>query len=80
VTTVHRQEPKLTQPLDGPYHVIDAELTSGHRLVLTTDRPADRTWTTGEPITIGFRTVGGIMIPAVAVPNADQPDEPERRR
>jgi uncharacterized OB-fold protein len=74
VTTVHRREPRLTRPSEQPYHVIDAELASGHRLVLTTDRPVAVPPAIGAPIRIGFRTVGGTALPAVTVP--DDPEIP----
>lgn len=83
VTTVHRREPRLTRPSDRPYHVIDAELASGHRLVLTTDRPADTPPAIADPVRIGFRTVGGTALPAVALtavrgaPDAGVPAEPD---
>ncbi|MFE4963797.1 Zn-ribbon domain-containing OB-fold protein [Streptomyces sp. NPDC056660] len=67
VTTVHRREPGLTRPSDRPYHVIDAELVCGHRLVLTTDRPTDVPPAIADPVRIGFRTVGGTVLPAVAL-------------
>jgi uncharacterized OB-fold protein len=40
VTTVHRREPGLIRASD-PYPVIDVELDSGHRVIMTT-RPAGR--------------------------------------
>ncbi|MFG3022350.1 Zn-ribbon domain-containing OB-fold protein [Streptomyces sp. NPDC048254] len=83
VTTVHRREPRLTRPSDRPYHVIDTELASGHRLVLTTEGPVDVPPAIADPVRIGFRTVGGTVLPAVApttgdgAPDAGVPAEPD---
>ncbi len=63
VTRVHRREPSLIRT-DSPYHVLDVQLASGHRLVLGTTRPTGRTIRIGDPVRIGFRTVGGIQLPA----------------
>lgn len=80
VTTVHRSELGLTQPFSGPYHVVDAELASGHRIVLTTARPEEKPPALGDPIRIAFRRLGGHAIPAVEPSSADHTDDPEIRR
>ena len=63
-TLVHRREPGLILAT-GPYPVIDVELASGHRLVLTTDAPSGQAPDIGTPVEIAFRTVGGVKLPAV---------------
>jgi uncharacterized OB-fold protein len=65
-TLVHRLEPGLVRAA-APYPVLDVELDSGHRLIMTTLHPATAAPAVGESVTIGFRTVGGVRIPA-AVP------------
>jgi uncharacterized OB-fold protein len=64
-TTVHRREPGLIRAT-SPFQVLDVELRSGHRLVMTTDGPVGRILEIGEQVDIGFRRVGGVSIPAVA--------------
>ena len=63
VTRVHRREPSLIRAC-SPYHVLDVQLGSGHRLVMTTTRPTDHPIRIGDPVRIGFRTVGGTALPA----------------
>jgi uncharacterized OB-fold protein len=67
VTTVHRREPGLIVAM-VPYHVVDVELVSGHRLLMTTSAPIDRSPAISEPAEITFRRVAGRAIPALAVP------------
>jgi uncharacterized OB-fold protein len=64
VTLVHRREPGLIVA-PGPYPVIDVELASGHRLVLTTAAPSGQAPDIGAPVEIAFRTVGAVTLPAV---------------
>ena len=64
VTTVHRREPGLIVAT-GPYHVVDVELASGHRLVMTTDRPTATTPAIGDPARIVFRDVAGVPVPSL---------------
>jgi uncharacterized OB-fold protein len=66
VTLVHRIEPGLIKVRD-PYPVVDVELDSGHRLVLTTTGPLSFKPAMGDPVTIGFRRVGGVAVPAVLI-------------
>ena len=63
-TLVHRRERGLILAT-GPYPVIDVELASGHRLVLTTDAPSGQAPGIGTPVEIAFRTVGAVRLPAV---------------
>lgn len=65
VTTVHRREPGLIRAT-GPYHLADVELASGHRLIVTTDRPTTTSPAIGDAATIVFRQVGGVAVPALA--------------
>jgi uncharacterized OB-fold protein len=65
-TLVHRREPGLIVAT-GPYPVIDVELASGHRLVLTTATPSGQTPDIGAPVEIAFRTVGAVTLPAVRI-------------
>jgi uncharacterized OB-fold protein len=67
VTTVNRREPGLVR-VEGPYHVVDVELQSGHRVVMTTQQPVANPPAIGDPVRIGFRTIGGVAVPAVVVP------------
>ncbi len=80
VTTVHRPALGLTQPFSVPYHVVDAELISGHRIVLTTARPVETPPALGDPIRIAFRRLGGHAIPAVEPSSANHTNDLENRR
>jgi uncharacterized protein len=71
-TLVHRREPGLIVA-PGPYPVIDVELASGHRLVLTTAAPSGQAPDIGAPVEIAFRTVGAVTLPAVRFPGPDRP-------
>jgi uncharacterized protein len=63
-TLVHRREPGLIVATE-PYPVIDVELASGHRLVLTTDTPSGQAPDIGTAVEIAFRSVGAVKLPAV---------------
>jgi uncharacterized OB-fold protein len=67
ITTVHRREPGLILAT-APYHVVDVELASGHRLVMTTDRPIATPPAIGDAARIVFRDVGGVPVPSLSVP------------
>jgi uncharacterized OB-fold protein len=75
VTTVHRREPGLVR-VETPYHVVDVELQSGHRVVMTTQQPVDNPPAIGDPVLVAFRTVGGVAVPAVA---ANPPSETDKQ-
>jgi uncharacterized protein len=64
-TTVHRRETGLVLATD-PYQVVDVELSSGHRLVMTTQARTDHCFGIGEAVAIGFRHVGAVALPAIA--------------
>jgi uncharacterized protein len=68
-TLVHRREPGLIVAT-GPYPVIDVELASGHRVVLTTAAPSGQAPDVGASVEIAFRTVGAVTLPAVRFPAA----------
>ncbi|MGH3644604.1 MAG: Zn-ribbon domain-containing OB-fold protein, partial [Mycobacterium sp.] len=63
-TLMHRREPGLVHATK-PYPIIDVELSSGHRMVMTTVRPADTAPTIGTKVHIGFRRLGDVLIPAI---------------
>ena len=61
-TLVHRLEPGLLRAT-APYPVLDVELASGHRLVMTTVDATSDLPAIGAPVTVGFRTIGGVAVP-----------------
>lgn len=63
-TVMHRREPGLVVT-EGPYPIADVELTSGHRLIMTTARPATTAPAIGATVSIAFRRVGDVSVPAV---------------
>jgi uncharacterized OB-fold protein len=63
-TLMHRREPGLVHATK-PYPIIDVELSSGHRMVMTTARPAASAPTIGTKVHIGFRRLGDVLIPAI---------------
>ena len=64
-TTVHRLEPGLVLTTE-PYQIIDVEFSSTHRLLMSTTEPMADKFAIDTPVIIGFRTVGGVAVPAVA--------------
>ena len=65
-TLMHRREPGLVHGL-APYPIVDVELTSGHRMVMTTAQPADTAPPIGTAVRIGFRRLGDVAIPAIDI-------------
>jgi uncharacterized OB-fold protein len=63
-TLMHRRERGLVHASD-PYPIVDVELTSGHRLVMTTVQPAAAAPTIGAGVRVGFRRLGDVSIPAI---------------
>lgn len=63
-TLMHRREPGLVRSA-APYPIVDVELTSGHRIVMTTLQPADTAPLIGAAVRIGFRRLGDVAIPAI---------------
>jgi uncharacterized protein len=64
-TTVHRLEPGLVLTAE-PYQIIDVEFASTHRLLMTTTEPTADPFLIDTPVLVGFRTVGGVAVPAVS--------------
>jgi uncharacterized OB-fold protein len=63
-TLMHRREPGLVHA-QAPYPIVDVELDSGHRMVMTTAQPADTAPPVGTLVRIGFRRLGDVVIPAI---------------
>jgi len=63
-TLMHRREPGLVLA-SAPYPIIDVELASGHRMVMTTVQSADTAPPIGTTVRIGFRRLGGVVLPAI---------------
>jgi uncharacterized OB-fold protein len=66
VTLMHRREPGLVHGM-APYPIVDVELSSGHRMVMTTVQPADTAPPIGTAVHIGFRHLGDVAIPAIDI-------------
>lgn len=64
-TVMHRREPGLVLT-DAPYPLVDVELTSGHRLIMTTLHPDPTAPAIGTAVRVAFRRLGVVHIPAVA--------------
>jgi uncharacterized protein len=64
-TTVHRLEPGLVLTTE-PYQIIDVEFASTHRLLMTTTEPTADPFPIETPVLVGFRTIGGVAVPAVS--------------
>ncbi|SPM40901.1 Uncharacterized OB-fold protein, contains Zn-ribbon domain [Mycobacterium numidiamassiliense] len=65
-TLMHRREPGLVRGV-MPYPIVDVELTSGHRMVMTTVQPAGTAPPIGAAVHIGFRHLGDVAIPAIDI-------------
>ncbi len=63
-TLMHRREPGLVHA-QSPYPIVDVELSSGHRIVMTTVRPSEVAPEIGTAVHIGFRLLGDVAIPAI---------------
>jgi uncharacterized protein len=66
-TLMHRRESDLVHAV-APYPIVDVELSSGHRMVMTTVQPAETAPTIGTAVRIGFRRLGDVAIPAIDIP------------
>jgi uncharacterized OB-fold protein len=64
-TVMHRREPGLVLT-DAAYPVVDVELASGHRLIMTTLHPEPTAPAIGTAVRVAFRRLGTVHIPAVA--------------
>jgi uncharacterized OB-fold protein len=65
-TLMHRCESGLVRGV-APYPIVDVELTSGHRIVMTTVQPAGTAPPIGTAVRIGFRRLGDVAIPAIDI-------------
>ena len=63
-TLMHRREPGLVHGM-APYPIVDVELTSGHRMVMTTVQPTETAPPIGTAVRIGFRRLGDVVLPAI---------------
>ncbi|WP_253919084.1 Zn-ribbon domain-containing OB-fold protein [Dietzia psychralcaliphila] len=68
-TLMHRLEPGLVSAT-APYPIVDVELHGGHRLIMTTVDPVSTVPTIGDTVTVGFRCLGGVALPAAHLPAA----------
>jgi uncharacterized protein len=66
-TMVHRLEPGLVVAT-APYAVVDVELASGHRIIMTTAAPHAELPRIGDDASIAFRMVGDVAIPSLCMP------------
>lgn len=65
-TLMHRREPGLVHGV-APYPIVDVELSSGHRMIMTTAQPAHTAPPIGAAVRIGFRHLGDVAIPAINI-------------
>jgi uncharacterized protein len=63
-TMMHRREAGLVRAT-GPYPIVDVEMASGHRIIMTTLTSTDTAPGIGTTVRIGFRRLGNVAIPAV---------------
>jgi uncharacterized protein len=64
LTVMHRREPGLVVATE-PYLILDVELASGHRLIMTTRTRPESLPRIGDPVAVAFRELGGVSIPSV---------------
>lgn len=65
-TMMHRGEPGLVRA-GVPYPIVDVELRSGHRIVMTTATPSGSAPAIGTAVRIGFRRLGDVTLPAIDI-------------
>jgi uncharacterized OB-fold protein len=65
-TLMHRREPGLVRAGD-PYPIVDVELSSGHRIVMTTTESRGSAPRIGTRLRVGFRRLGDVVIPAIDI-------------
>jgi uncharacterized OB-fold protein len=63
-TMMHRREAGLVRATD-PYPIVDVEMDSGHRIIMTTLTPTDAAPRIGTTVHVAFRRLGDVAIPAV---------------
>ncbi|GFG83992.1 Zn-ribbon domain-containing OB-fold protein [Mycolicibacter algericus] len=64
-TVMHRREPGLVRSAD-PYPIVDVELDSGHRIVMTLIAPGSAP-DIGTRVRVGFRHLGDAELPAIEI-------------
>lgn len=74
VTVMHRRETGLVVAT-GPYPILDVELVSGHRLIMTTATATDPEAVPGigDPVTVTFRRLGAVSVPCAATADPTDP-------
>lgn len=65
-TLMHRLEPGLVATT-APYPIVDVELRGGHRLIMTTVDAASAVPRIGDTVSVGFRHLGGVALPAAHI-------------
>jgi uncharacterized OB-fold protein len=79
VTVVHRLERGLVRTHE-PYPVADVELTCGHRIVLTSVQASCPAPAIGDAVSVGFRRLGGVAVPAFhRTTNPGETEDPDDR-
>lgn len=61
---MHRFEKSLVRST-APYQLVEVELVSGHRLIVSTDEPTSRKYQAGDAIDLGLVEVGGQNVPRI---------------
>ncbi|RHW28577.1 OB-fold domain-containing protein [Nocardioides immobilis] len=72
MTVMHRREPGLVVAAE-PYPILDVELASGHRLIMTTRTHPSSLPRIGDPVAVAFRNLGGVAIPSADLDPAAPP-------
>ena len=74
-TLMHRLEPGLVATTE-PYPIVDVELRGGHRLIMTTVDVASAAPRIGDTVSVGFRHLGGVALPAACIESNSAQTEP----
>ncbi|MEB3062698.1 Zn-ribbon domain-containing OB-fold protein [[Mycobacterium] zoologicum] len=64
-TLMHRRERGLVRATE-PYPIVDVELDSGHRIVMTLTAPGSAPGI-GERVRVGFRRLADVALPAIEI-------------
>lgn len=73
-TLMHRLEPGLVTAT-APYPIVDVELRGGHRLIMTTVDVASAVPRIGDTVSVGFRHLGGVALPAAHIDSDSAPND-----
>ncbi|GAA4658332.1 Zn-ribbon domain-containing OB-fold protein [Gordonia humi] len=73
-TTMHRLERGLVIGTE-PYPIVDVELSSGHRLIVTAIASGIPTPPIGAEVSVGFRHLAGTAVPALALPSSTDTED-----